>query len=255
MSELLIAENLTKTFDEQFRPLPVVRNISLTARAGEIICILGASGAGKTTLLNLLSGTAQPTSGTVTSPFARPGNKIGTMRQSDDLLPWRTVKGNIALGLELLHYPTKEIDEYCHYWLDKINLAEYRDFYPAQLSGGMKQRVALARCFAPMPKILFLDEPLGSLDIVGRRKMAEHIKHYVREEKAAAIVVTHSVEEAIFLADTIFVMTPRPMTIAAEIILHDDDSHSAQGLHRSKAFDMVASTLFAVSQEPEIAHA
>lgn len=216
MTALLEAHSISKHFPQKGRDhLAVLDAVSLTLRRGEILCILGASGCGKTTLLNILAGLETPSSGTVETDLARPGPQIGYMTQDTPLLPWRTVADNVALGMEFHRADPQTIRERTAHYLEQVRLSAFSGHWPHQLSGGMRQRVALARTLALHPALLLLDEPLGSLDISGRRRLSRIIKDYVKEKNAGAVVVTHSVEEAVFLADRIIILSDRPSSVAA----------------------------------------
>ncbi len=215
MSSLLKANRIGHAFDgDDQKHLSVLNNISFDLKSGEILCILGTSGCGKTTLLNILTGLLESSTGQVETTINRPGSDIGYMTQDNLLLPWRTVIENVGLGLEFHHFSKEEIQERSKKYLDMVRLSDFSEVYPNTLSGGMRQRVALARTLALEPKLLLMDEPLSNLDVSERQRLAKIIKQYVREKKAGGIIVTHSVEEAVFLADKIILLTPRPANIA-----------------------------------------
>jgi ABC-type nitrate/sulfonate/bicarbonate transport system ATPase subunit len=211
---LLSTHNLAKNFDS----LNVIRDISLDLKAGEIVCLLGASGSGKTTLLEILAGLQKPDSGTISSHINRPGPQLGYMTQNDPLIPWLSARDNVALGPELLGRDKAAARNIADILLQQVGLVAFADTKPAALSGGMQQRVLLARTLATAPKLLLLDEPMSKLDVLARREMAEIVKNYVHEQQAAALVVTHSVEEACTLSDRILLITRSPAVIHAEIV-------------------------------------
>ncbi|MGD9650638.1 MAG: ABC transporter ATP-binding protein [Dongiaceae bacterium] len=211
---MLNVAGITKSFGQQ----RILDNISLEIKPGEVVCLIGASGSGKTTLLSILANSLAPDMGKVDSAVKRPSIELGFLRQAEDLLPWRTALENVALGMILQGQPQNEATlNQARYWLKEVGLAEAANRYPKQLSGGMQQRILLARTLALKPKLLLLDEPLGHLDVISRRDMAKLIHDYVAREKAAALIVTHSVEEAVFLADRIIVLSTRPARIAATL--------------------------------------
>lgn len=218
MRHLLQAQNLSRSFRQGGGDtLNVIKDVSLGLDSGEVVCLLGASGCGKTTLLRMLAGLEMPDAGVIQSGIKRPGEKLGYMIQADGLLPWRTVCGNVSLGPELLGQDTKEAGRAAEILLREVGLEPFSGSYPHQISGGMRQRALLARMLATQPEVLLLDEPMSNLDIVARQEMAAIIKKYVRDRAAAALVVTHSVEEACFLADRILLITQSPAVIHEEM--------------------------------------
>ena len=224
-----------------FGSLPVLRDISFSLAEGEIVCILGVSGCGKTTLLNILTGLVAPAKGGVFSNVKRPGPDVGYMTQDNPLLPWRTVVGNVGIGMEFHKFDRETIRKRCAHYLDMVRLADFSEAWPHQLSGGMRQRVALARTLTLEPKLLLLDEPLGSLDVPGRRRLSKAIKSYVKDLNAGAVVVTHSVEEAVFLADRVLLLSPRPATVAQSFEIVD--------AMREHAFDAIMQAFLALLPE------
>jgi len=194
----------------------------LVVRAGEVLCVLGASGCGKTTLLRILAGLDQPTSGSIRSDLARPGPALGYLQQGETLFSWRSVLQNVALGGELLGRPRKLSQRRARESLESVALGSFADAGPRSISGGMTQRVLVARLLSTDPKLLLLDEPLGQLDLVGRRALAKILKEYTRNSGAATVVVTHSVEEAVFLGDRVCILSQRPATLARGFALSPD---------------------------------
>ena len=214
MKAILSAQNISKHFPKNRENFCVLKNIDIDLRPGEIVCLLGPSGSGKTTLLQILSGMEKADKGTIHSEIECPGPRLGYMTQTDRLLPWRTIRDNIALGLEL----TGQRDfARADALLIQVGLEGFAAHYPSQISGGMNQRALLARTLATDPEILLLDEPMSNLDIVARRQMAGILKNHVKEKKAAALVVTHSVEEAAFLADRVILITHSPAILHQEL--------------------------------------
>lgn len=214
MKTLLTAQNVSKSFRQASGGrLQVLKDISLLLHAGEVVCLLGPSGSGKTTLLQILAGLDRQSTGAVQSDIKRPGPKLGYLTQADRLLPWRTVYDNVALGPELLGQPLDNVLPL----LEAVGLKDFTSSYPEQISGGMSQRALLARMLATNPTLLLLDEPMSNLDILARRQMAKILRGYVKKTKASALVVTHSVEEAVFLADRIILITRSPATLYKEI--------------------------------------
>ena len=243
MTLLLQASNIAKQFrKDKGDILPVVGNIDLALHEGEIVCLLGASGSGKTTLLRILSGLDAPDHGSVQSDIKRPGQQFGYLSQSDRLLPWRTIVSNVMLGLELLGRSKDTAMQAALAALKQVGMEAFANHYPAQLSGGMQQRILLARTLSLQPRLLLLDEPMSSLDVLARRELASLIKGYTRTHQAATLVVTHSVEEACFLADRILLVTRAPAKLHKEIYISDT---KGDGLFRGEAMDTVMRELWA----------
>lgn len=191
-------------------------HVNLEIRQGEFLCLLGASGCGKTTLLNLLAGFEQASSGKITigdKIVEKPDIQNVTIFQQYGLLPWRTVQKNVELGLESKKLSKEEKKEAALKYIKMVGLEKFRKSYPRQLSGGMQQRVAIARALAVNPEIIFMDEPFGALDAITRMKMQDEVLKIQKEEKKTVIFVTHDIEEAVFLADRIVIMTPNPAKV------------------------------------------
>ncbi len=200
--EVLSFKNVSKNYCNKGEPLKVLKNIEFSLLEGEIIAITGPSGSGKTTILNLISGLLQPTIG-----------EIENMFQKDHLFEWRTVYDNILLGLEIKKMLTKENLEKVDRMLDVYGLKDFKDNYPHELSGGMRQRVALIRTLAVNPTILLLDEPFAALDYQTKLKVCDDMYKIIKSEKKATIIVTHDITEAISIADKVIVLSPRPAEI------------------------------------------
>lgn len=213
-SPLLQVSNISKSFPlSNEDSLPVVSDISFHVMPGTVTAILGASGCGKSTILSMISGLLSPDFGTISSNFTRPGKDLGMIQQSQRLLPWRTVLENVALGLELTGASKPSARRRSSEYLSAVGMSEFADYFPSQLSGGMTQRVLIARALITKPALLLLDEPLGQLDIIARKDLASMILDYVATHAAATIIVTHSVEEAIFMADHVIILQSRPSRI------------------------------------------
>jgi len=200
----------------------IVENISLDIRAGEFLCIIGASGCGKTTALRLAAGLYQPTGGSVTfdgKPMQMPRRDIAIVFQDygKALLPWRTAVGNISLALEASGVAASQravrIDEL----LKKVGLPNHAGKYPAEMSGGMQQRLQIARCLAQEPKALLMDEPFGALDAMTRQGLQDEVLSLVLASEATVIFVTHDLEEAIYLGDRVIGLLPHPGRIGIEL--------------------------------------
>ncbi len=208
------AENITKRFEAKgHRPVTALDGVNLEAREGEFISLLGPSGCGKSTFLYMVGGFVFPTSGTITvngRPVTGPGTDRGITFQEFALFPWRTVIENVAYGLEEKGIPERERLEIARRYLKMTNLSAFEGHFPKQLSGGMKQRVAIARMLAYEPEILLMDEPFGALDAQTRSIMQEELMSIWQQNKKTVLFVTHSVEEAILLSDRVAVFTARP---------------------------------------------
>ena len=200
---------VNKTFISEKEITNVLKDISFKVNQGEIVAIVGPSGCGKTTLLNLISGLIKPDDGNILIH-----GKIGYMFQKDNLFEWRNVYKNITLGLEInkKEINKAKIDEI----LKKYGLYEFKEYYPKQLSGGMRQRVALIRTLILNPDILLLDEPFSSLDYQSKIIVQEDIYKIIKESKKTTLIVTHDISEAIALADYVYVLSKRPSTIKAK---------------------------------------
>lgn len=214
-----------KQFEVSGQAVPVLDNVSLTIEKGEFIAIVGSSGCGKSTLLRLLVGLDREFDGQILvqgTPITGVGLDRGIVFQEHRLFPWLTVKENVALGLASSHLSREEQYARITHHLDLVGLLHFADAYPHQLSGGMAQRVAIARGLVAKPKILLLDEPFGALDALTRRTMQDELLQIWQEEQITTILVTHDVEEALFLADRVVVMEPRPGRIRRIVPVHLD---------------------------------
>ena len=195
-------------------------HISLQIEKGEFICLLGPSGCGKTTLMNSIAGFETLTEGSITidgQKVKAPSEKYVTIFQNYGLLPWRTVEKNVELGLETLKVPKQERKQIAMKYLQLVGLENFAKRHPAQLSGGQQQRVAIARGLAVDPEILFMDEPFGDLDAITSYKLQDDLLHITKSQNKTVIFVTHDIDEAVFLADKIVVMSPNPGRIKAVI--------------------------------------
>ncbi|MGI6500418.1 MAG: ABC transporter ATP-binding protein [Anaerostipes sp.] len=190
-----------------------LENVSLSIEKGEFICILGPSGCGKTTLLNAIAGFEKVTKGSIQingKEVTKPNMKYVTIFQNYGLLPWRTIEKNVELGLETLKLSKEEKKKIVDQYIDMVGLSKFKESYPHELSGGMKQRVAIARALAVNPEVIFMDEPFGALDAITRMSLQDDVRRLSRDGKKTVIFVTHDIEEAVYLADRIVVMSPNP---------------------------------------------
>ena len=215
--------NVGQTFQTKRGPFEALREINLEVGKGEFICVIGHSGCGKSTLLNMVSGFLQPTTGSVTLqdvPIERPGPDRMVVFQNYSLLPWKTVEQNVALAVKAAR---PELDaatqaQVVEHHLDMVGLLEARHKRPDQISGGMRQRVAIARALAVRPDVLVLDEPFGALDAITKEELQEELLAIWRENKPTVLMITHDIDEALFLADRIVMMTNGPSATIGEIV-------------------------------------
>lgn len=209
-------ERIKKSFFQNGKPIPVLHEISLTAKEGELISVIGPSGCGKTTLFNIVAGIIPPDDGCIfiDGKNVRSGRGfVAYMQQKDLLFPWRKVIDNVLLGPELMHEPLKEAREEALKLLSKFGLSGFEFSYPCTLSGGMRQRVALVRTLLFKKDILLLDEPFGALDAMTRSVMQNYLLSVWQEYRKTILLITHDVEEALLLSTRIYVLTARPAKV------------------------------------------
>lgn len=211
---ILSISNLSKKFSKEVgSDLLAVDQFSMEVEQGELICLLGPSGCGKTTVLRMVAGLERPSGGEIKikgSPVDGPGQDRGMVFQEFALLPWRSVRKNIEFGLEIQKMPFEKRKVISDTYIQLVGLKGFEDAHPYELSGGMKQRVGIARALASNPEILLMDEPFGALDAQTRNLMQKELLRIWEETKKTVIFVTHSVDEAVYLSDRIVVMTTRP---------------------------------------------
>ena len=210
---ILVVSNLDAVFPNGDGGLRALEGISFSVEPQEFLCVLGPSGCGKSTLLRILAGLLSPTRGEVFYQGERlngPRRGMGFVFQKANLMPWRSVLGNITLPLELQHVPRDIALERAHELVDLVGLGGFEDSLPGDLSGGMAQRVAIARALVHDPDVLFLDEPFGGLDALTRERMGEELLRIWQARRKTVVMVTHSITEALFLADRVLVLSPRP---------------------------------------------
>ncbi|HVF63019.1 MAG TPA: ABC transporter ATP-binding protein [Casimicrobiaceae bacterium] len=228
-------------------PMRVVDGVSYAIHDREFVSIIGPSGCGKTTMMNIVAGFMQPTSGTVLldgKPIAGPGPDRGVIFQEYGVFPWLTVRENIAFGLKLAANvtPASERDETVTRYMRLMGLADFADAWPRMLSGGMRQRLALARAYAVRPQFLLMDEPFGALDAQTRSAMQDLLLGVLAAEGKTVMLITHSVEEAIYLASRVIVMSARPTRIR-EIVDVPFPYPRNEALHESRQFGELRSHL------------
>lgn len=204
---ILKFNNVSLTYFSDNGETEALKNINFDINEGEFISIVGPSGCGKTTILSLISGLLKPTNGSIE---IKEGFTCGYMFQKDHLFEWRNILNNVYLGLEITHTKTPENIEYVNNLLKKYGLWEFRNKYPNELSGGMRQRVALIRTLALKPKIMLLDEAFSALDYQTRLNVCDDVSKILKAENITSILVTHDITEAITMSDRIIVLTKRP---------------------------------------------
>ena len=218
---LVDVRNVSKRYKSRDgkKDFTALNHINFQMKEEEFVCLLGPSGCGKSTLLKLLSGLERADEGEIYidgSPVKGPGNDIGMVFQDYALFPWLTVEKNIGIGLTVRRVSKKVLKEKTDWAVELVGLKEFRNYYPYQLSGGMKQRVAIARALVLDCKILLMDEPFGALDAFTRMNLQDDLIRLWQKQKFSTIFVTHDVDEAVYLADRVIVMTPSPGEIRKE---------------------------------------
>jgi NitT/TauT family transport system ATP-binding protein len=212
----IVARDLWKTYIVRGARVDAVRDFGLEIEDGEFVCLVGPSGCGKSTFLRMVAGLVPPSSGEVriargTDGASKPLNSI--VFQEYAIFPWKTVRENVAFGLEMRGIGRKERYQVADRWISRVGLRRFADAFPRQLSGGMKQRVSIARAFANDPEVLLMDEPLGALDAQTRTVLQQELLALWEEDKKTVLYVTHSLEEAVLLGDRVVLMTAHPGTV------------------------------------------
>ncbi len=219
-SGIISVRNLSKTFlTEKKQSVHALKDIDIEIKEQEFVCILGPSGSGKSTLLRIMEGLESPSEGEISvmgKELKEPVLEAGMVFQEYSLMPWRNIIDNVSFGLELRRVPKKERHERAGEILEKFGLRDFKHSFPHELSGGMKQRAAIARSIATSPKILYMDEPFGALDAYTRFQMQKDLIEFWLEDKRTIVFVTHSVEEAVFLGTRVIMMSARPGMIAGD---------------------------------------
>lgn len=210
---VFILKNVNKRFVDHEKDLEILKDIDLTIDDGEFLSVVGPSGCGKTTLLRMIAGLDFPSSGEITEndmPVNSPSPERGFVFQQYSLFPWRTILDNVAFGLEVRGMDTEERYNMARKYIEMVGLSSFEGSYPHQLSGGMKQRVAIARALVNNPNSLLMDEPFAALDVLSRHKLQEELVRIWEEEHKTIVFVTHNVDEAVFLANRVVVLSQRP---------------------------------------------
>lgn len=224
---------------KSFGSLNVVSDFTAEIKAGELVALVGPSGCGKSTLLHILAGLEKPSAGQVLANgqvVKRPNPSRTLMFQEHALYPWLTLQQNVAMALELQKVSKKQALKEASEWLEKVQLKGFDHYYPHQVSGGMRQRAAIARAFITKPEILLLDEPFGALDALTRMTLQDELRNLIREHQPTVLLVTHDVDEALFLADRVFVFSQRPTTVLKEVELaHLPKTHDLAAFAKERA--------------------
>jgi NitT/TauT family transport system ATP-binding protein len=219
MAELIRVDYVTKRFDGPAGEIVALERANLAIDQGEFVCLIGASGCGKSTLLRIVAGFEAASEGQVLmagSPVAGPGPDRGMVFQDYGLFPWLSVRQNIAFGPAARGLPRAKVGEIADRFIEVVGLRKFADAFPHQLSGGMKQRVAIARVLANDARVVLMDEPFGALDAMTRERLQDELLELWAKTGLTVIFVTHSIEEAIFLADRVVVMSPGPGRIVSD---------------------------------------
>lgn len=213
---LLEINNVDIIYQAEKNETEAVRDLTLTVDEGEFIALVGPSGCGKTSILSLIAGLLPPTSGTVTidgQKVVASGGNVGYMLQRDNLFEWRTIESNVMLGLSIQKKSDAVSHKYAIDMLDKYGLGEFKNAFPTQLSGGMRQRAALIRTLAFKPRLLLLDEPFSAIDFQTRMTVCDDVYSIIKNEQKTAVLVTHDISEAVSMADRVVVLTKRPAKV------------------------------------------
>lgn len=219
---MIVCSHLAKSFSTEQRTLEVIQDISLEVKENEFVVVLGPGQCGKTTLVNLIAGLEKPTKGEIAikgKTVDGPGPDRGVVYQKTALFPWFTVEGNVGFGPRMCKVPKKERKERTKHYIKLVGLEGFEKSYPIKLSGGMKQRVGIARAYCNNPSVLLMDEPFGHLDAQTRYLMQEEVERIWSEDKRTVIFITNNIEEAIYLADRIVLLSNCPTVVKREFVI------------------------------------
>jgi len=248
----ITVENVDLTFTPLRRdPVVALKDVSLDIEPGEFVCVVGASGSGKSTLLRLLDGLLAPTAGTITSAgkeVTGPSTDRAMVFQSDNLLPWATVIDNVAYGLRLNGVSKKEARERAMAQLEKVGLKHTARMYPRQLSGGMRQRVNIARALTVDPQVLLLDEPFAALDAQTREIMSAELLRIWNADRKTVVFITHQIDEAVYLADRVVVLSSHPGTVR-EIVPINFERPRELSLKRTEEFGRIVDHIWSLIED------
>ena len=222
VTPVIQCKNICKTFTTKDNSLEVLRDFNLDVKENEFVVLLGPGQCGKTTLMNIIAGIQGATSGEVLfegEAITKPNPKLGVVYQTTGLFPWFTVMKNVDFGPRMKHMPKAEREKKAQHFIDLVGLTGFENAFPIKLSGGMRQRVGIARAYCNDPKVLLMDEPFGHLDAQTRYSMQDAIQDIWSKEKRTVIFITNNIEEAVFLADRIVLLTNCPTNVKREVIV------------------------------------
>jgi NitT/TauT family transport system ATP-binding protein len=253
-SSKIVVAGFRHFFDTADGPVQATDTVDLTIRAGEFVTLVGPSGCGKTTLLKAIAGFIRPSEGAIAcdgKPVRGPGRERGVVFQELAILPWRTVRRNIGHGLEIMGLPRAERERRVRSLIELTGLSGFEQRYPHELSGGMRQRVAVARTWAADPDVILMDEPFAAVDAMTRLTLQEELARLCAATKKTVFFITHSVDEAVFLGDRVLVMTRRPGRIKREIAVprHEGGGDWESFKRRSDMQEIVEEVLLLVREE------
>ena len=246
---ILEIKNITMNYQDVNSEVTAIDNISFNVKQGEFVVIIGPSGCGKSTLLSIICGILKPSSGEVYIDGTKTSGitqKVGYMLQSDNLLEWRTIYKNVLLGLEIQHRINEKSLAYVDKLLKTYGLYEFKDSFPSQLSGGMRQRAALIRTLVTNPEILLLDEAFSALDYQTRLAVTDDVYSIIKKEKKTTVMITHDIPEGISMADRVIVLSKRPAVIQSvhEIVFDDIEDRTPLLCRKSPQFSSYFDTLW-----------
>lgn len=245
--EVLRVENISHKYQAKNGEITAIKDISFSMNKGDFYSIVGPSGCGKSTLLSIIAGLIKPSSGSIYVNGTRiegVSSHIGYMQQRDNLLDWRTIYKNVLLGLEIRHILTPENINRTEELLKTYGLYEFKDKYPSQLSGGMRQRAALIRTLAINPDILLLDEAFSALDYQTRLIVTEDVYQILKKEKVTTIMVTHDIPESISMADKVLILSARPAVIQKELDIEFDAGRTPLSCRNDPKFGQYFNTIW-----------
>lgn len=239
MEHILAFKNVYYNYHTNTGETVALKDVSFCIDKGQFVAIVGPSGCGKTTILSLIAGILTPTEGTIELKGSDDKSlcSIGYMFQKDQLFPWRTILKNIMIGLEISHKKTEENTNYLNELILKYGLKDFKNKYPNELSGGMRQRVALIRTLATKPSILLLDEPFSALDYQTRQNVVDDVAKIIKNEGKTSVLVTHDIEEAISMADKIIVLSKRPAFVKKIFEIPFSNTESPSEKKKNPNFD------------------